>query len=198
MVKWKNGALALGFAAALITSSTAPRAADIEVILALPTNTLTFTSAFIAEDAGFFKKHGLHVTTRQLAGVASNNAVINGTGGVTIVVNGNYAISFGIGAGVNITAPSTGAYAGLAFLGGRSSTPTVTQIFANNTVLNIKGSVYFPNQIVEFDNNGSTTPGGCTQVIGRILRINNNTRLDNTCDGTGVKPLGVSPSRMVE
>lgn len=72
---------------------TPSRAADIDVILALPTNTLTFTAAFLAEDAGFFKKNGLNVTQRQLAGVASNNAVINGSvdfllGTIATMLNG--------------------------------------------------------------------------------------------------------------
>jgi NitT/TauT family transport system substrate-binding protein len=82
------GALVVGF---LPTVSRA--ADDIEVLLALPTNTLTFTSAFIAEDGGFFKKHGLKVEERFLAGVASNNAVINGSadfllGSIATMLNG--------------------------------------------------------------------------------------------------------------
>lgn len=74
-------------------SSPARAAEDINVLLALPTNTLTFTSAFIAEDGGFFKKHGLKVEQRLLAGVASNNAVINGSadfllGSIATMLNG--------------------------------------------------------------------------------------------------------------
>ena len=77
-------------------------------------------------------------------------------------------------------------------------TTAVTQTFSNNTVLNIKGVVYFPSQIVEFDNNGSTTPGGCTQVIGRKINVQNNVNLDNDCAGTGVQPLGTGTSYLVE
>lgn len=74
-------------------NSTVGRAADMDVVLALPTNTLTFTAAFVAEDAGFFKAHGLNVQQRQLAGVASNNAVINGSvdfllGTIATMLNG--------------------------------------------------------------------------------------------------------------
>lgn len=78
----------------LIGLHTQPvRAADLDVILALPTNTLTFTSAFIAEDGGFYKKNGLNVTHRFLAGVSSNNAVINGSadfllGSIATMLNG--------------------------------------------------------------------------------------------------------------
>jgi hypothetical protein len=122
------------------------------------------------------------------------NSVLNGTGGVTLVIGANYAIDAGNNNTINLTAPSTGAYAGLAFLGTRSGTPSQTQTFSNNTILNIKGAIYFPSQTIEFDNNGSTTPGGCTQVIGRIIQINNNVELDRNCVGTGVKPITGSAS----
>ena len=65
--------------AAVAFAPTAPKAADIDIIFALPSSTLTFTSVFIAEDAGLFKKEGLNVSFRQLVGVASNNAVIGGS-----------------------------------------------------------------------------------------------------------------------
>jgi hypothetical protein len=127
-----------------------------------------------------------------------NNAVLNGTGGVTIVVNGNYAVDFTNNATVNITAPTSGNFAGMAFYGLRTATASVVQKFQNNTTLNIKGVVYFPNQIIEFDNNGATGATGCTQVIGRIIRVFNNVGLDNHCAGTGVQPLGSSQTKLVE
>jgi hypothetical protein len=130
--------------------------------------------------------------------ILRNNAVLNAAGGVTLIVNGNYAIDLENNVTLNITAPATGDYAGLAFFGLRNATPSVTQTFENNAILNIKGVVYFPNQIIEFENNGSTTPGGCTQVIGRIIYISNNVDLERSCAGTGVKPIGSSPSRLTE
>jgi NitT/TauT family transport system substrate-binding protein len=54
------------------------------VVLALPTSTLTFSNAFLAADAGFFKEEGLNVTMPVLVGVASVNAVINGSADFTI------------------------------------------------------------------------------------------------------------------
>jgi len=47
--------------------------------LALPSPTLTFSSAFLAEDAGFYKKEGLKVSTVTIVGVGSANAVIAGS-----------------------------------------------------------------------------------------------------------------------
>jgi NitT/TauT family transport system substrate-binding protein len=71
----------LGLAVGLLPTSG--RAQDIEILMALPAPTLTFSSAFIAEDAGN-KKEGLKVTHRILVGVASPNAVIAGAADFTI------------------------------------------------------------------------------------------------------------------
>ena len=125
-----------------------------------------------------------------------NNVTVNGTG-VTLVVNGNYAIDIGNNVTLDIAAPTSGDYAGLAFFGLRNATSSVLQKFSNNTVLNIQGAVYFPNQILEFDNNGATTSQGCTHVIARMVRMMNNVELKNDCAGTGVRPIS-PPAHLVE
>jgi Flp pilus assembly protein TadG len=126
-----------------------------------------------------------------------NNAVLNGTEGVTIVINGNYAIDISNNAVLNITSPSDGNFAGIAFFGRRDATSNVTQKFENNTVMDIDGVVYFPNQILEFDNNGTTQPEGCTLLIARKVKVMNNVELLNDCDETKVKP--ISPgAKLVE
>ena len=69
---------------ALALSAPLAHAQEIDVVMALPAPTLTFSSAFIAEDAGFYKQAGLKVTHRNLVGVASVNAVIAGSADFTI------------------------------------------------------------------------------------------------------------------
>jgi sulfonate transport system substrate-binding protein len=75
---------AAGFAFAIGLAPTPNRAQDIDILMALPAPTLTFASAFIAEDAGLYKKEGLKVSHRILVGVASPNAVIAGSADFTI------------------------------------------------------------------------------------------------------------------
>jgi Flp pilus assembly protein TadG len=131
---------------------------------------------------------GVYFIDSQL--VFGNNATITGTD-VTLVINGNYAITINNNAHVTLSAPTTGPTAGIAFFGNRTGTSTVTQRFANNTVLNLTGALYFPNQILELDNNTSSLPNhGCTQVIGRMVRFMNNVDLGANCAGTGVKQIG--------
>lgn len=129
--------------------------------------------------------------------VLGNNNVIIGTGGVTLIINGDFAVNIANGAHLTLTAPSSGAYAGIAMFGRRNGLSTVTHIFSNNAVINIFGAVYFPNQIVDFQNNGAIGTGKCTQIIGRIVYILNNVALDNHCSG-GVLPIGSDAARLVQ
>jgi ABC-type nitrate/sulfonate/bicarbonate transport system substrate-binding protein len=85
MFKWPNRltAVALGIAVGL-SPTVGSSQQETEVIFAIPALTLTFTSHFVAEDAGFFKKEGLKVTSRNLVGVASPNAVLAGSADFTM------------------------------------------------------------------------------------------------------------------
>jgi hypothetical protein len=128
----------------------------------------------------------------------ANNVVVTGTG-VTLIVNGTYAISIGNNISITLSAQTSGPYAGLAVFGTRSGSASTTQTFSNNTTLKVTGAIYFPSQTVAYSNNSSTgASNGCTQVIGRIVQIQNNVYLDNHCDSTGVKPIGQTPVKLVE
>ena len=84
----QRGRLALIATACVIAAALLPQAGRTQelkkVVLALPTSTLTFSAAFLAEDAGYFKDEGLAVSMPVLVGVASVNAVINGSADFTI------------------------------------------------------------------------------------------------------------------
>jgi NitT/TauT family transport system substrate-binding protein len=85
MFKWARlmAGCALGLAIGL-DPTTGQSQPETEVTIAIPALTLTFTAHFVAEDAGFFKQEGLKVTTRNLAGVASPNAVLAGSADFTM------------------------------------------------------------------------------------------------------------------
>jgi NitT/TauT family transport system substrate-binding protein len=82
MFKWPMMAAAATLVFGL--QATAVRAQEIETIFAIPSQTLTFATHYVAHDAGFFKKEGLKVTDRYLVGVASPNAVLAGSADFTI------------------------------------------------------------------------------------------------------------------
>lgn len=118
-----------------------------------------------------------------------NNVTFNGTGGVTLVVNGNYTIGSGNGARINIVAPTSGNTAGLALVS-RPTNSLRTQTFENNAVLNILGAIYFPSQTVAFSNNAVISSTRCTQLVARRIDMANNASFNNDCTGVGTSPIG--------
>jgi hypothetical protein len=126
-----------------------------------------------------------------------NNVFVNGPSGVTLVINTNYAVDLGNNAVLNITAPTSGNYAGVALTSRRDATSTILQKFSNNAVLNMEGAIYFPNQLLEVDNNGTTNPNGCAHFVARQITLMNNVTVANTCTGTGVRPIS-PPGALVE
>src|ERR1700716_373299 len=82
MPSWRNRT-----AAALAVAALGPafaHAQQIDILMALPAATLTFSNAFIAEDAGFYKQEGLKVANRTIVGVGAVNAVISGSADFTM------------------------------------------------------------------------------------------------------------------
>jgi ABC-type nitrate/sulfonate/bicarbonate transport system substrate-binding protein len=63
----------------------------IETSLTLPTTSLTLTAAYVAEDAGFWEKEGLKVSTRVITGVGAMNAVIAGSVDFTMSTGSTFA-----------------------------------------------------------------------------------------------------------
>src|SRR5438876_11828640 len=84
MSKRRRRSIAFAIGAIVGLGPTVASAQQIDIVMALPAATLTFSSAFIAEDAGFYKKEGLRVSTRTIVGVGSPNAVIAGSADFTI------------------------------------------------------------------------------------------------------------------
>jgi NitT/TauT family transport system substrate-binding protein len=70
--------VAVGLAPTIATSQ------EIDLLIALPAATLTFSAPFIAGDGGFYKREGLKVSHRTIVGVGSVNAVIAGSADFTI------------------------------------------------------------------------------------------------------------------
>ncbi len=80
--RYRYAAAAIGLVAAL--APALGRGEDINILMALPAATLTFSNAFLAEDAGFYRQEGLRVTNRTIVGVGAVNAVISGSADFTM------------------------------------------------------------------------------------------------------------------
>ncbi len=129
----------------------------------------------------------------------TNNVTVNATGGVTLVINGSYAMNVGNNLNMSITAPKSGPTAGISLASIRSASSSITQKFSNNATLNLTGALYFPNQTLQFDNNSAINTPTCGQLIARMVSIQNNANLKTTCSGTGVAPVTAGgPTQLVE
>jgi len=143
---------------------------------------------------------GVYIIDRgslQMAG----GATLQGTG-VTIVLTSstgaNYAdATINGGATLKITAPTTGATAGLAIFGDRNMPTSNTYKFNGGDNQIIGGAVYIPKGTLQYAG-GNTTDTNCTQVIGDTVSFVGNSVLKINCGGSGTKPIGVSMASLVE
>ncbi len=121
--------------------------------------------------------------------------------GVTIVLTGsgsNYATAtIGNGATVTLTAPSTGATAGLVFFQNPSAPHSGTDNFQGGAYETLTGALYFPSQTVIYSN-GTNSTSVCTQLVAWRLQFVGGSSFNSSCSGTGVTTIGASPSQLVE
>lgn len=124
--------------------------------------------------------------------ILQNNAIIKGGSVGTALIfvgsgSSSYAISIGNNAQLKLTAPNWGTMKGIALMSDRSATATIVQEFSNNAVLDIKGAIYFPNQIVLMENNAGNGALTCLQIIGRRVLLSNNAtfNLGTNCSSVG-------------
>ena len=79
MSRWRDCTIAAAIGVAAGLAPTLAASQEIDLLIALPAATLTFSAPFIAEDGGFYKREGLKVSHRTIVGVGSVNAVIAGS-----------------------------------------------------------------------------------------------------------------------
>jgi Flp pilus assembly protein TadG len=124
------------------------------------------------------------------------SATVTGTG-VTIVLTSG-TVNIANGANVTLTAPTTGATAGIAFFGSRTASTSNVNSFAGGVTMKITGAIYFPTQNLSFSN-GVTTTGGspCTQIIAGSISIVGGTTLNSTACPAGVLQVGAQATTSV-
>ena len=124
----------------------------------------------------------------------AGNSVLQATGGVTIVLlndvclgSGECRREKGIGNNVtiNLTAPTTGDYAGIALL--TQGTRNTYQEFSNNVHLNIEGTIYAPGDSFYFHNNADFNSSLCAQLVAFRVNFENNASMGTNCETTGVR-----------
>ncbi|WP_165820272.1 pilus assembly protein TadG-related protein [Microvirga sp. KLBC 81] len=136
-------------------------------------------------------KSGLYVITSGELKV-NNNATLKATGATFFFAN-NTTASISGSAVLDLTAPTTGMFAGLVFYGAScEDAPTecgeVFKITGNSSTTSIKGAIYLPGSTIEFLG-GTNASSSCLQIIADKVTFTGNSEIEMgaACAGTGTK-----------
>jgi Flp pilus assembly protein TadG len=149
-------------------------------------------SAKVTFNAGVYVMNGGNVGF-QISGSSPAN-VVTATAGVTIYLTdssgGGHCGKIDISGGqtINITAPTSGATAGIAFWVDNTiaNCPANTQVsFSGGSAANVTGAIYAPANQVTYSG-GSAAANGCTQIVSDTLTISGPSYVQHNCTGTGV------------
>ena len=173
--------------------TNAPPASDPYASLPVPTSAtnISNTNGAILQPGNYINGMNLSGTKILSPGVyivssgsfkINANANILGTG-VTIYIAAGVSVSMNGNATVNLSAPTTGTYAGMLFFGDRSGTAGVT--FNGTAASKLTGSIYFANQDIKYLGNFSGN-GGCTRVVGKTIDWSGNTSISQNCTAYGM------------
>ena len=101
----------------------------------------------------------------------ANGVTLNGTGVMVYVDNGGGSFSFQGGGVINMTAPTSGTYAGVVMYQDRASSKAIS--IANGSTTNITGTFYAAGAAMNFAGGASASSFG-SQIIAKTMNISNN------------------------
>ncbi|ANP47080.1 pilus assembly protein TadG-related protein [Candidatus Viadribacter manganicus] len=123
------------------------------------------------------------------ARVTGHNVMFFLTGGATVHFNGN--------AEIDLTAMTTGVYAGVLMYGDRDQA-NAENVFNGTAASNFTGALYFPSQEVTHNGNFSGA-NGCLRIVARSIDLRGDAGFGTDCTGTGLDTIEVPGSvRLVE
>jgi hypothetical protein len=117
-----------------------------------------------------------------------SQAVVNGTGVTFILTSATAAttpssiaaVGMNGGATVNLTATTTGTYAGVLFYQDRRALPGTTNTVNGNSQSKYQGGIYFPSQDLSFSGDSGIVTD-CVQMVSRRVTFIGNTNIQNVC-----------------
>nr|WP_245181818.1 pilus assembly protein TadG-related protein [Sinorhizobium mexicanum] len=104
-------------------------------------------------------------------------AKLSGEGVTLFFTNGAAAKLLGNG-DIDLSAPTSGPFAGLLFFGSRHDTGVIHQV-TGNSESTLEGNLYMPSGRIDFTGN-STVSGGCTQIVADQITFTGNSTME-TC-----------------
>jgi Flp pilus assembly protein TadG len=122
-----------------------------------------------------------------------NGGQVNATGGVTIYHEGDHRFALNGGSSLNIEAPTSGTYAGLAIYEkyGLSNNDKYYPIDANGGI-RIQGIIYLPTRHLTF-NSGSSLQSNSVKIIGKTVNFSGTNWTMTPYTAAGLSPPPPSP-----
>lgn len=127
--------------------------------------------------------------------------------GVTIILTSSTAatnassiatLDMNAGANVQLTAPTTGPYAGVLFYQDRRAQDSGANMINGNATSKLQGAFYFPSQELDFTGTSGMTTD-CLQLVALRLAFSGNTNVSNQCPaGSGAGSFKGAQVRLVE
>jgi hypothetical protein len=118
---------------------------------------------------------------------SSNGQSITGNGAVYVVRD---TVSLAGSVRLNLTAPTSGPYAGLVFFGDRDTQPESIKITGTSGSV-VQGAVYFPTGDLEYTGSSAAT-NGCTQIIANTILFTGNSGVKSSCEGVGTRSFALA------
>lgn len=134
-----------------------------------------------------------------------SQATVTGTGVVIILTSSTAATTpssiattdINGGANIQLTAPTSGTYAGILMYQDRRALDSGTNKINGNSSSVLQGAIYFPNQAMQF--NGTTgMDTKCLQLVAKRLSFTGNSAISNVCPAnSGAKSIPGTVIRLV-
>ena len=117
-------------------------------------------------------------------GFSTNSQATIVAHGVTIILTGNGTnigqVDMNGGANIQMSAPTTGTYAGVLFYKDRNAPSTYNDVFNGGASGHFLGTIYMPSQTVTLSGNSSFTTD-CMKLVARNVVMTGNTSITNNC-----------------
>jgi Flp pilus assembly protein TadG len=132
---------------------------------------------------------GVYVIDGGLSANANADVDIHGSGGVTLVFYGG-SISLNCSSVWNISAPTSGPYAGMLMVGARGSSAPSSVTINGDSSSSMTGNMYFANTPVSYLGNFTGT-NGCMHIVADTVQWTGNTTVSVNCSSYGMSTIPV-------
>jgi Tfp pilus assembly protein PilX len=138
----------------------------------------------------YIVRGGLALTGGSLSGSGVTLVLTEGAAGYgEVEIRGN--------AQVDLAAPTTGEFAGVAIYQDRKAPAGGENVINGGADFKIEGALYFPSQKLKFLGN-ATGASTCLQIVASEVEFFGNARLGLDCSGKGVRAAGARRTTLVE